>query len=110
AKEWPTFGHDSGGMRFSPLTQINPANVGNLSVAWIYHMKQAGDAAGGGRGGGGGGRARGAGGGPPDGGPGGGGLDQTSSQAAAEGIGPPRVATGFAISEVTPLVINGVMY
>src|SRR6202044_147799 len=40
AKEWPTFGHDSGGMRFSPLTQINPANVANLTAAWTYHMKR----------------------------------------------------------------------
>jgi quinoprotein glucose dehydrogenase len=37
--EWPTYGHDSGGMRFSPLTQIAPANVGSLQVAWIYHLK-----------------------------------------------------------------------
>jgi quinoprotein glucose dehydrogenase len=114
AKEWPTFGHDSGGMRFSPLTQINPANVGTLSVAWIYHMKQEGDSAGGRGGGFGGGRGRGPGGGAEGGpggvGSGGGGLDQASAQAAAEGVGPPRIATGFAISEVTPLVINGVMY
>ena len=37
--EWPTYGHDAGGMRFSPLTQITPANVGQLEVAWVYHMK-----------------------------------------------------------------------
>ena len=124
AKEWPTFGHDSGGMRFSPLTQINAANVGNLTVAWTYHMKQEGDTAGFGRGPGGpggpGGRRGRPGGGPPDGagGPPGGApgapglqpLDQASAQAAAEGIGPPRVATGFSVSEVTPLVIHGVMY
>ena len=29
SKEWPTYGHDSGGMRYSPLTQITPANVSN---------------------------------------------------------------------------------
>ena len=29
--EWPTYGHDSGGMRFSPLKQITPANVGTLA-------------------------------------------------------------------------------
>src|SRR6187455_3325535 len=39
SKEWPTYGHDAGGMRFSPLTQITPANVGGLEVAWTYHMK-----------------------------------------------------------------------
>ena len=27
SREWPTYGHDPGGMRFSPLTQITPANV-----------------------------------------------------------------------------------
>ncbi len=42
--------------------------------------------------------------------PGAGGGDQSVAQAAAEGIGPPRVATGFAFAEVTPLVIHGVMY
>src|SRR5688572_27092398 len=39
SSEWPTYGHDPGGMRFSPLTQITPANVGQLNVAWVYHMK-----------------------------------------------------------------------
>jgi len=37
--EWPTYGHDSGGMRHSPLTQITPANVSTLEVAWVYHLK-----------------------------------------------------------------------
>ena len=41
SKEWPTYGHDAGGMRFSPLTQITPANVSQLTVAWTYHMKPA---------------------------------------------------------------------
>ncbi len=39
--EWPTYGHDAGGMRFSPLTQITPANVDRLDVAWTYHMRPA---------------------------------------------------------------------
>jgi len=39
AKEWPTYGHDPGGMRFSPLTELTPANVNRLQVAWVYHMK-----------------------------------------------------------------------
>jgi quinoprotein glucose dehydrogenase len=115
AKEWPTYGHDPGGMRFSPLTQINASNVDKLAVAWTYHMKQAGDKAGGGFGGGPGGpggRRPGAPGAPgagPGGGPPGGG-DQNAAQAAAEGIGPPRVQTEFSVAEVTPLVIHGVMY
>jgi quinoprotein glucose dehydrogenase len=37
--EWPTYGHDPGGMRFSPLKQITPANVAKLQRAWVYHMK-----------------------------------------------------------------------
>ncbi len=51
ATEWPTYGHDPGGMRFSPLTQITPANVDRLTVGWTYHMKPA-DWTGRGRGGG----------------------------------------------------------
>src|SRR5580692_6337537 len=56
SKEWPTYGHDSGGMRYSPLKQITPANVSSLKVAWTYHLKPADYVApaGGGRGGGGG--------------------------------------------------------
>src|SRR5258706_1259392 len=42
SKEWPTYGHDPGGMRYSPLTQITPANVSQLKVAWVYHMRPAG--------------------------------------------------------------------
>ncbi|MBV9549326.1 MAG: hypothetical protein JO256_06590, partial [Alphaproteobacteria bacterium] len=41
SKEWPTYGHDAGGMRFSPLTQVTRANVANLGVAWTYHMRPA---------------------------------------------------------------------
>src|SRR5882672_2457763 len=45
SREWPTYGHDPGGMRFSPLTQITPANVSQIQVAWTYHMKPAGSTA-----------------------------------------------------------------
>jgi quinoprotein glucose dehydrogenase len=41
SNEWPTYGHDPGGQRFSPLTQITPANVAQLQVAWVYHMRPA---------------------------------------------------------------------
>jgi quinoprotein glucose dehydrogenase len=86
AGDWPTYGHDPGGTRFSPLTQITPANAAQLQPAWVYHMKPAaapsaapaspdpGDAPVQGRGGRGGG------------------------------------ANGFASGETTPLVINGVMF
>jgi len=39
SNEWPTYGHDPGGMRFSPLTQITPANVNQLKPAWMYHLR-----------------------------------------------------------------------
>jgi quinoprotein glucose dehydrogenase len=41
SREWPTYGHDPGGQRFSPLSQITPDNVGRLSIAWVYRMKPA---------------------------------------------------------------------
>src|ERR1051325_4806860 len=34
--EWPSYGRDPGGMRFSPLAQINPDTIKDLKVAWIY--------------------------------------------------------------------------
>src|SRR5260370_4813690 len=33
---WEHWGGDRGGMRFSPLTQITPANVGDLVRAWEF--------------------------------------------------------------------------
>jgi len=36
AQEWPTYNHDLGGTRFSPLTEINTSNVANLKQAWVY--------------------------------------------------------------------------
>src|SRR4051812_27816163 len=35
--DWPVYGRDPGGARFSPLTQITPGNVAHLQVAWTYH-------------------------------------------------------------------------
>ena len=37
ADSWPCYGHDAGGMRYSPLTQINRENVSQLKVAWTFH-------------------------------------------------------------------------
>lgn len=34
--QWANYGNDPGGMRYSPLRQINPANVKNLKPAWTY--------------------------------------------------------------------------
>jgi quinoprotein glucose dehydrogenase len=35
--DWPAYGRDAGGTRYSPLKQINRRNVGSLKVAWTYH-------------------------------------------------------------------------
>ena len=97
SKEWPTYGHDPGGMRFSPLTQITPANVGQLQVAWVYHMRGAA---------------------PP---PGSGGTPVppgVSEQLGGRGNTSPPASgrsgrgrgSGFSSSEVTPLVVGGIMY
>ncbi len=95
AGDWPTYGHDKGGQRHSPLAAITPANVAQLAPAWTYHMRPASadvaqvDAA-------------------------------AAAQRAAEAVGPPPAAAGggaftrqrsrFAGSQATPLIINGVMY
>ena len=34
--DWPTVGNDPGGMKFSQLTQITPANVSRLTKSWTY--------------------------------------------------------------------------
>ena len=40
--DWETSGHDLGGDRYSPLTQINKDNVANLQIAWSYHLTPPG--------------------------------------------------------------------
>ncbi len=35
--EWPFYGGNQGGQRFSPLTQVTADNVDELEVAWVYH-------------------------------------------------------------------------
>ncbi len=79
SNEWPTYGHDPGGQRFSPLTQLTSANVNRLQVAWVYHMRPAPAA------------------------------DSASlTGAAGQGRGGGRGGSGFAASETTPLVVDGV--
>jgi quinoprotein glucose dehydrogenase len=84
-EDWPTYGHDKAGQRFSPLAQITPANVSGLEVAWVHHLRQpdaaqSEDAAG-------------------------------AAQRAAEAVGPPaRRRSRFAASEATPLVVGNRMY
>jgi len=41
--DWPYYGGDPGGSRFSPLDQINRTNVQKLKVAWIYHTGDISD-------------------------------------------------------------------
>lgn len=45
--DWPYYGHDAGGMRYSPLTQINRENVSQLKVAWTFHTGDISDGSGG---------------------------------------------------------------
>ena len=42
AEDWPAYGHDRGGSRFSPLTQIDARNVGTLAEAWRFSTGEAG--------------------------------------------------------------------
>src|ERR1700735_5608873 len=41
--DWAYSGHDAGGMRYSPLKQINRENVAKLKVAWTYHTGDISD-------------------------------------------------------------------
>src|SRR5947209_4096574 len=41
--EWRTYGRDPGGMRYSPLTQINRDTVSRLKVAWTFHTGDVSD-------------------------------------------------------------------
>ena len=45
--DWPYYGHDAGGMRYSPLAQINRENVATLKVAWTFHVADISDGSGG---------------------------------------------------------------
>ncbi len=40
-EDWPTWGHDPGGQRFSPLATIDRGNVRSLKVAWTFHTGDA---------------------------------------------------------------------
>jgi quinoprotein glucose dehydrogenase len=35
--DWPSYGGDPGGTRYSGLGQINRGNVSRLKIAWVYH-------------------------------------------------------------------------
>jgi quinoprotein glucose dehydrogenase len=42
-QDWPYFGADAGGTKYSTLKQINSGNVGSLRVAWTYHTGDVSD-------------------------------------------------------------------
>ncbi len=41
--DWPAYGNDAGGSRYSPLAQVDRGNVGRLGVAWTYRTGEAED-------------------------------------------------------------------
>src|ERR1700740_1197407 len=41
--DWPAYGNDPGGMRYSPLIDINRDNVTRLKVAWQFHADDISD-------------------------------------------------------------------
>ncbi len=42
AGEWPAYGRDAGGGRYSPLKQVNDKNVAQLTEAWTFHTGELG--------------------------------------------------------------------
>src|SRR3954466_4906288 len=82
--DWPTYGNDLAGTRYSPLKQIDTSNVTKLVRAWTYHMNPGGTAPA---------AAPAA---PPD--------------AAGRGRGGRGGGAGGRNWSTTPLVVNGVMY
>jgi quinoprotein glucose dehydrogenase len=44
-KDWPAYGGNKAGNRYSPLTQITAENVNNLQVAWTYDARDQTDTA-----------------------------------------------------------------
>ena len=41
--DWPSWGGDEGGQRYSPLEQIDKSNVGRLRRAWTFHTGEISD-------------------------------------------------------------------
>src|SRR6266571_2039901 len=41
-RDWPVYGGDPGNQHYSPLTQINRANVKHLEVAWTFDTGESG--------------------------------------------------------------------
>lgn len=94
--DWPTYGHDAGSTRYSPLRQITLSNVNQLTKAWTYHMNAPAPAA-------------------PAGTPGqgevaaGGGRGAAGARGSSGGRGGGGGGRGRS-SEATPIIVNGIMY
>ena len=41
--DWPAYGNDAGGMRYSSLRQVDASNVAKLRVAWTFHTRDVSD-------------------------------------------------------------------
>lgn len=80
--DWPTYGRDLAGTRYSPLKQINSANVAQLVRAWTYHMAEETAAP----------------------------SRAEEGNEVQGGRGRGRGGTGGRIAEASPLIIGGVMY
>ena len=46
AQQWPYYGGDQGGTKYSLLKQVDRANVSKLRVAWIFHTGDVSDGSG----------------------------------------------------------------
>lgn len=43
ADDWPAYGGDAGGQRFSTAAQVTAANVSSLETAWTFHTGELGE-------------------------------------------------------------------
>ena len=43
AQEWRYYGGDAGGLKYSPLKQIDKSNVASLKLAWTFHTGEISD-------------------------------------------------------------------
>jgi quinoprotein glucose dehydrogenase len=99
ANDWPMYSRDLGGTRFSPLTEIDVSNVARLTQAWSMQLTPPGRR----------------GGGPPPAAPesAGGAAGRGAPAARGRGAGATPDAEGGPAGsnpQVTPIVVNGVMY
>ena len=80
--DWPTYGRDLAGTRYSPLKQISAENVAQLVRAWTYHMAAETAAP----------------------------TRAEEGNEVPGGRGRGRGGTGGRIAEASPLITGGVMY